>query len=74
MAWGIGGWLILPFLQKLGVEGSERLRRRVATGLETTFVSSYANEVSLAGALQLEAISAYVWSATGSKFLIIPNG
>jgi NADPH2:quinone reductase len=74
MAWGIGGWLILPFLQKLGVEGSEKMRRRVATGLETTFVSSYANEVSLAGALQLEAISTYARASTGSKYLINPNG
>ena len=73
MAWGIGGWLILPFLQKIGPEGLERMRRRVATGLKTTFASSYTNEVSLAGALQLEAISVYAGAATGSKYLIHPN-
>jgi NADPH2:quinone reductase len=73
MAWSIGGWLILPFLQKIGPEGLERMRRRVVNGLKTTFASSYTNEVSLAGALQLEAISVYAWAATGSKYLINPN-
>ena len=73
MAWSIGGWLILPFLQKIGPEGLERMRRRIVTGLKTTFASSYTSEVSLAGALQLEAISVYAWAGTGSKYLINPN-
>ena len=73
MAWGIGGWLLTPFLQKIGLEGMLRLRGRVAAELTTTFASSYTDRVSLAGALQLEAISAYARQATGSKYLIIPS-
>jgi len=73
MAWGVGGWLLTPFLQKIGLDGIVRLRRRVAAGLTTTFASSYTDQVSLAGALQLDAIAAYSRQATGSKYLIIPS-
>jgi hypothetical protein len=73
MAWGIGGWLLTPFLQKIGPEGMRRLRRRVAADLTTTFASSYTDRVSLAGALKLETLTAYARQATGSKYLIIPN-
>jgi D-arabinose 1-dehydrogenase-like Zn-dependent alcohol dehydrogenase len=73
LAWGVGGWLLTPFLQKIGLEGIERFRRRVAAGLTTTFASSYTDQVSLAGALQLDAIAAYARQATGSKYLIIPS-
>ena len=73
MAWGIGGWLLTPFLRKIGPEALERLRKQVAAGLTTTFASSYTDRVSLAGALQLQAITAYTRQATGSKYLIIPS-
>ena len=67
MAWGIGGWLLTPFLQKIGPEGMQRFRRRVAAELTTTFASSYTDQVSLAGALQLQAITAYAQQATGGR-------
>jgi NADPH:quinone reductase-like Zn-dependent oxidoreductase len=73
MAWGIGGWLLTPFLQRIGPDGMERLRQRVAAELTTTFASTYTDQVSLAGALQLDAIAAYARQATGSKYLIIPS-
>jgi NADPH:quinone reductase len=73
LAWGIGGWLLTPFLGRIGLEGIERFKRRVAAGLTTTFASSYTDQVSLAGALQLDAIAAYARQATGSKYLIIPS-
>jgi len=73
MAWGIGGWLLTPFLGKIGLEGITRLRDKVAAGLTTTFASSYTAEVSLAGALQPEAVAAYAQQATGSKYLIRPQ-
>jgi NADPH:quinone reductase len=73
MAWGVGGWLLTPFLQRIGLEGFGRLRSRVAAELTTTFASSYTDQVSLAGALNLDAIAAYSRQATGSKFLIIPS-
>jgi NADPH:quinone reductase len=73
LAWGIGGWLLTPFLGRIGLEGIERFKRRVAAGLKTTFASSYTDQVSLTGALQLDAIAAYARQATGSKYLIIPS-
>jgi NADPH:quinone reductase len=73
MAWGIGGWLLTPFLQRIGPQGMERLRQRVAAELTTTFASTYTDQVSLAGALQLDAIAAYARQATGLKYLIIPS-
>jgi hypothetical protein len=73
MAWGIGGWLLTPFLQRIGLEGIVRLRNRVAAGLTTTFASGYTDEVSLAGALALDALAVYSRQATGQKYLIIPS-
>ena len=72
-AWGIGGWLLTPFLVKVGNEAAQRLRERVAAEIKTTFASSYAKQVSLRGALELEAIAGYGKQATGSKYLITPN-
>jgi NADPH:quinone reductase-like Zn-dependent oxidoreductase len=72
MAWGIGGWLLTPFLGKIGLDGMQRLRARVVAELTTTFASHYTDEVSLAGALHLDAITAYARQATGQKFLIRP--
>jgi NADPH2:quinone reductase len=73
MAWGIGGWLLTPFLMKIGVEATNRLKQRVADEINTTFASHYVKEVSLAEALTLEAISVYGRQATGEKYLINPN-
>ncbi|MCX6520323.1 MAG: zinc-binding dehydrogenase [Actinobacteria bacterium] len=73
MMWSIGGWLLTPFLQKLGVPGMLRLRQRVVDELTTTFASHYTDEVSLAGALSLDAIQTYAKQATGQKFLIRPS-
>ena len=73
MAWGVGGWLLTPFLQSIGAEGFARLRGRVAAELTTTFASTYTQEVSLAGMLQPEAFHVYVKRATGEKFLVTPQ-
>jgi NADPH2:quinone reductase len=73
MAWGMGGWLLFPFLQKLGDEGAQRLKARVVAELKTTFASHYTREVSLLEALQLDAIGVYGKQATGEKFLLKPN-
>jgi NADPH:quinone reductase-like Zn-dependent oxidoreductase len=73
MAWGIGGWLLFPFLQKIGAADGMRLRQRVAAELKTTFASHYTQVVSLREALQLSNIAAYAKRATGEKYLINPN-
>ncbi|NJD31467.1 MAG: NADH oxidase [Gammaproteobacteria bacterium] len=72
-AWGLGGWLLMPFLQKVGPESTRRLQARVVAELKTTFASRYAREISLGEALQLEQIAIYGRRTTGEKFLINPN-
>lgn len=73
MCWGMGGWLLTPFLQKVGPVVTQSLKQRVAAELKTTFASHYSGEVSLAGALQPDAIAAYGKRATGEKYLINPS-
>ena len=73
MAWGIGGWLLTPFLQKIGFESAQKLRERVAAEIKTTFASTYTKEVSLAEVLRLDEIAEYGKLATGQKYLINPN-
>ena len=73
MAWGIGGWLLFPFLEKIGPAAVQAMKARVVAELKTTFRSEYAREISLAEALQPEMIAAYGRRATGAKFLINPN-
>ena len=73
MAWGVGGWLLFPYLGKLGDEATLALKQRVAAELKTTFASHYSREISLAEVLQPEVIAVYGQRATGSKFFINPN-
>jgi len=73
MAWGMGGWLLFPFLQRIGADAAKALKARVAAGLKTTFASHYTRTVSLAGALQADAIADYGRRATASKVLIDPS-
>lgn len=73
MAWGVGGWLLTPFLAGAGPETIARLRARVAAELTTTFASTYTQEVSLAGLLAPEAFNSYLKKATGEKFLVTPQ-
>mgnify|MGYP000886352237 CR=1 FL=1 len=72
-AWGVGGWLLFPYLQKIGPEATLRLRQRVAAELKTTFVSHYSKEISLVEALQPAHIAVYGQRATGTKYLINPS-
>ena len=73
MAWGMGGWLLFPFLQRIGPAGAQALRERVVAELRTTFASHYTKEISLAEALQPAEIAVYGRRATGAKYLINPN-
>jgi len=73
MAWGVGGWLLTPFLMKAGQEVVMRLRQRVADELTTTFASHYTATISLADALKPEVVAAYQRKTTGEKYLIDPS-
>lgn len=73
MAWGMGGWLLTPFLHRIGKQATLLLKQRVAADLKTTFASHFAGELSLADALHPDWIAVYGRRATGSKYLINPN-
>jgi NADPH:quinone reductase-like Zn-dependent oxidoreductase len=73
MAWGVGGWLLFPFLMKIGPVDGQKLRERVVSELKTTFASHYTKVVSLQEALDLSNLAVYARRATGEKFLINPN-
>jgi NADPH:quinone reductase-like Zn-dependent oxidoreductase len=72
-AWGVGGWLLFTFLQRLPPQDLARLKQRVVDGLHTTFASAYARTVSLRGMLEPAAIAAYAARATGAKVLVDPQ-
>ena len=73
MSWSMGGWLLFPFLQRIGPDAAQALKTRVASELKTNFASTYTRTVSLAGALQADAIADYGRRATASKVLVDPS-
>src|SRR5580700_188254 len=73
MAWGIGGWLVTPYIEKIGPLAFQEMKERVARELKTTFASHYSQVISLAEALRPDVIAAYAKRATGKKYLINPN-
>lgn len=73
MAWGVGGWLVFPYLQKLGPEAMAKLKQRVADELTTTFRSHYTQTVTLQELLQPHVVARIAQRATGEKFLLQPN-
>jgi NADPH:quinone reductase-like Zn-dependent oxidoreductase len=73
-AWGVSGWLVSSFLQGVSPTEFQALRQRVAAGLDSTFLSTYTKDVSLAEALQADALIGYSKKATGEKYLVTPAG
>jgi NADPH:quinone reductase len=73
MAWGVGGWLVFPYLEQLGEDTNRALRQRVMDELTTTFASHYAREISLSDVVDLAQIARYNERATATKFLINPS-
>ena len=73
LTWSVSGWLLTPFLQKLGFPAAQKLRERVVAELKTTFASHYTKVISLREVLTLDAINTYGKFGTGEKFLIDPN-
>lgn len=74
MAWGLGGFLLTPFLQKVGPKRAQELRERVANEIRTTFASHYSKEIGLSGMLDLDNARGYGRMATGEKYLVNPQG
>lgn len=73
MAWGLGGWLVFPFLMRIGEKAANALKARVASELKTVFATSYSNEISLDAMLDPDTARAFGKPTTGSKFVVVPN-
>jgi NADPH:quinone reductase len=73
LTWSLGGWLLWPFLKKIGPAAEAKLRERVVAELHSTFASPYSKVISLADALRPEVVAVYAQRATGGKYLINPN-
>jgi NADPH:quinone reductase len=72
-SWAVSGFLLTPFLAKIGRDAVQALRGRVAAELTTTFHSSYSQEISLTDMLNLDIARAYNQRATGQKYLVRPH-
>ena len=72
LTWGLGGWLLTPFMAKAGAEIVGRMRARVAAELTTTFKSHYSHRITLAEAVDPATLQAYNAKRTGEKYLIRP--
>ena len=73
MSWGVGGWLVFPYLEKLSADIQAGLRARVVRELHTTFASHYSQEISLSDVLKPGVITAYNAKATANKYLVNPS-
>lgn len=73
LTWGVGGWLLWPFLHRVGPKRAEELKARIVANLDSTFASHYAGELSLAQMLDPANIARYARRATGAKYLVAPR-
>ena len=73
MHWGLGGWLLTPFLQKAGLEKLAEMQTRVADEIKTTFASHITDELTLSEAIDPENIARYMPKKTGEKYLNKPQ-
>jgi NADPH:quinone reductase-like Zn-dependent oxidoreductase len=73
MAWSVGGWLLTPFLAKIGPTRVAELQARVAAEVKTTFASHYTQTITLADLLKPQVLEAISRRATGEKYLVVPT-
>lgn len=73
MAWGIGGWLLMNFLGRVGLERVIELNKRVADEIQTTFAIDFTDELSFEQAMTPELMRVYNAKKTGEKYFINPN-
>jgi len=71
--WNIGGWLVTPVIQKLGVEGFMAMQKRVADEIHTTFKSRFHKSITLDEICQPDHILEYVKAGSGKKYLVKPQ-
>ncbi|MGS1038137.1 zinc-binding dehydrogenase [Burkholderia glumae] len=72
MAWGVGGWLVTWRLQQFGPAVVQRMRRRIASELGSTFASRYHERITLEQLIDPDTIRSFAKRATGEKYLVVP--
>jgi NADPH2:quinone reductase len=72
-SYGASGFLMMPYLEKIGEEATRQLQNRVISELKTTFAASFSREISLADAVHLAEVNRYTQKALGDKVLIAPQ-
>jgi hypothetical protein len=72
-SWSVSGWLLTPFMQKVGPEVVVKMRARVVAELKTTFASHYSHRVSLEEMVTPDAVAGWYARRTGQKYLVVPG-
>jgi len=73
LTWGLGGFLLMVALGRLGGETFARMRARVVAEAKTTFASSFAETIGLSGVLDLDKLGVFARRSTGAKYLVDPS-
>ncbi len=73
MFWGIGGWLLMPFLMKAGPEKVAQMHKRVADEINSTFKAHFEHELNFEQAMTPEVIYKYNAKKTGQKVILNPT-
>ncbi len=73
LTWGVGGYLLMNALARLGGEAIGRMRARVLAEAKTTFASSYAQTIGLRDVVQPDVLAVFARRSTGAKYLIDPT-
>ena len=71
--WGVGGWLLTPHLEKVGMERMVEMRGYTVEERNGIFNSEYTSEISLLGMIDPEIAKGYEKKATGEKVLVNPS-
>ncbi|WP_417619194.1 NADH oxidase [Parasphingorhabdus sp.] len=71
--WGVGGWLLTPHLEKVGMERMMEMRMYTVEERNGIFKSNYSSEISLMDMIDPEIAKGYDKKATGEKVLVNPS-
>lgn len=71
--WGVGGWLLTPHLEQVGMERMMEMRMYSVEERNGIFNSEYSSEISLLDMIDPDIAKAYEKKATGEKVLVNPS-
>jgi NADPH:quinone reductase-like Zn-dependent oxidoreductase len=71
--WGLGGWLLTPHLQQVGMARMMEMRMFAVAERNGIFASDYSGEISLMQMIDPDTARAYDRKATGEKYLVVPG-